>query len=122
MIDGFETYSPELTEEDKKVAQWIARGIERRVGKDRAITNKEMRERLKERNIQLSGPKVRKIVQYIRVSGLVPLLMATSEGYCVARDLEEFDQYLESFRQRTRSMEYTLQQLKIQRAYASSST
>ena len=46
--------------------------------------------------VKVDGPRIRKIINHIRLNGLVPGLMATSEGYYIATTPEELDEYMKA--------------------------
>ena len=100
MINGFEDETCPLNEAEMVIARRISKGLGRRVGSDNAITATEIMKAMDGTRPKLSGARVRKIVNYIRMSGMVPRLMATSKGYYVSNDREELLSYVESLRQR----------------------
>lgn len=53
--------------------------------------------------IKMSGPRLRKCCNYIRVNGLLPLI-ATSTGYYVSYDKEVVKEQIQSLRQRANSI------------------
>ena len=54
----------------------------------------------KERGKVMTGPRIRKIVHYIRVQHLVRNLMASSKGYYIETDRSKILEYKESLRRR----------------------
>lgn len=50
-----------------------------------------------------TGPRMRKIIHYIRVKNLVKNLIATSDGYYKTQDLKEIENYIKSCRERANS-------------------
>lgn len=109
MIPGFEEYTADVKSSEIETINLIARSLEKRVGVKNAITNAEMRKGLYfHSGINLSSPKIRKYIQYIRAYKLVPMLCASSNGYWVAKDNEEWIKYREAFRSRVNSMKFTL--------------
>lgn len=99
MLTGFEEYTEDLTLDEKIQAQGMVKGFENHVGKDSAITNKQIREALALRGEVIADAKIRKYVSYIRINYL-PHLCATSKGYYLAETREELRSYLESSWQR----------------------
>lgn len=99
MLTNFEEYTEDLTLEEKCQAQKLVKGFENHVGKDNAITNKQIREAMALRGEVIADPKMRKYVSYIRINYL-PNLCATSKGYFLAETREELREYLESSWQR----------------------
>lgn len=100
MIKGFEEQTQPLTEyEEKILTPVVARGLERKIGSDSAVTNSYIVDRLRPR-YKVDGPRLRKVINHIRVNGIVPGLIATKTGYYVATTAEEIDSYAESLKGR----------------------
>lgn len=51
----------------------------------------------------ISGPRMRKVIHYIRVKGLIIDLIATSNGYFRSNDSNEIANFIKSCRQRANS-------------------
>lgn len=98
MIQGFETYTAELTaHEQEHILPLLVRGLSLRHGQDNAISNKEIVSRLNARyHLGLTNARVRKIINHIRVNDLLPGLIATSRGYYIATSEKEITDYEES--------------------------
>lgn len=107
---GFEDITVALTPEEIRIANIIARRFNNRPkGRKNAATNVGIRKVIKDYvGETLSGPKMRRIIQYIRSENLVPRLCATSNGYFVAENDKEWNDWKTSMKQRIRQMEYTL--------------
>jgi arginine repressor len=108
MITGFEEYTIDVQESELRTVNLIAKSISLRVGEENAITNSEIRKKLLERDIEVSDAKIRKFIQYIRVNKLCTMLCASKKGYYTASSEEDWIKYRESFRERVRSMQFTL--------------
>ena len=109
MINGFEEFTADINDSELEVINLIAKGLNARVGKHRAINNAEMRVLLyKNKGITINDAKLRRYIQYIRAYRLVSMLCASKKGYWVAATKEEWIQYREGFRSRMRSMNFTL--------------
>lgn len=112
MLKGFEDLykkvDAEIDESDTPNVSLIVSGLQNKIGKDKAITNKQMREALKKRGINLHPIKMRKIIQYIRVHNMVPMLCASSKGYYRAETEEEFFSWLDSAEQRASMQLFTV--------------
>ena len=80
MIINFEDYTHELTEEEKKAVPRIIKGMYNRYGERNAITNRRICELLKKEGYKLSGPRVRKIFNFIRSEGIIRNIVTTSKG------------------------------------------
>ena len=108
MINNFEDITKELSGDEKRVLPIIVNGLKNCIGKQKSYSNKKIKGALLEKyNIKLSGPRLRKIIQYIRVKDLVPCLIATSRGYYVSDDMNEVREYCESLQQRINSIKQT---------------
>jgi hypothetical protein len=101
MIRNFETQTEPLTLEERELLPKFIRGLRTKIGKSNAITNKQIRTAFAEKeNTKISDTRVRKIINHIRITGLVPYLCATSNGYYVAETHEEIYDYLKSLHER----------------------
>lgn len=100
MINGFEELTQPLTEQEKKLVPLIIKGFYNRWGKENSVTNKIICERLGVVGYKISDARIRKLINFIRVSGIIPDLIATSKGYYRTKDSQELHDYIESIRQR----------------------
>ena len=115
MINGFKTQTQELSEyERREVLPRVIKGLKTKVGVENAVTNKTMVEGLKKLGIKTSGPRMRKIIHEIRITGEIPYLIATSKGYYITRDKSELLNYIESLEQRAASIRAIACQLEYQ--------
>lgn len=106
MLKGFEDYTGPLNDfERTSVLPRTASILSFCVGPDKALTNKELRERLlAEFNIRVTDPRVRAVINEIRTSDIVPYLVASSKGYYVATSVEEVEDYARTLDSRIREM------------------
>ena len=106
MILGFEPQTEPLTEYEKSVLlPAIQKGLENKVGKENAITNHRMCKGLREHGYkQISEPRIRKIINHIRVTGIIRNLVASNLGYWIEDDIKLRKDYITSVRQRAESM------------------
>jgi len=95
MLKGFERETHELTADEMEKVTPIIKGLQNKVGKDKAVTSTKICEAM-----DLSGPRLRKIINHIRNYNLVPALCGSSQGYYVAKDMKELEDYLISLKQR----------------------
>jgi len=108
MIPGFEEFTEDVTSSELEAINMIANGLNARVGVVNAITNAEARKMLYiNKGVNVSDPKFRKFIQYIRAYNLCPMLCASSKGYWIAKDREEYIKYREAFSSRVRAMKFT---------------
>lgn len=98
MIQGFQEQTEPLTEyEETQLLPQIVRGLQLKVGKANAVTNGAIVKGMKANlNLRTTEPRVRKIINHIRVHDLVPCLIATSQGYYIAESEQELKEYEES--------------------------
>lgn len=98
MIVTFEDFTVELSESRKAVAKQVADYFNNSAkGKISALTNREISNRF---DSSMHSAHVRKLIQYIRLNGMVKNLIATSDGYYVSSDENEIQTYKKSLRQR----------------------
>lgn len=129
MIEGFDDYTCELGGVEEELLPLIVASLKKHDCKSKAITNQKMREGLKlwlnnrllsmvpeddedEKSARLkvyengiSDARMRKIIHYIQLNGLLPgLVSAGTKGYYVTKDIEEIKRYVESLRARCNSI------------------
>ena len=109
MLKGYENINFELCEDDLKWIGPFKKALERRIGKENAVTNKEIQEKT-----GLSSQKVHKIIQHLRVNNLVAGICSNGRGYYIAKNMHELDECLDSLRQRIFSQMKTLHCLEKQ--------
>ena len=109
MLKGYENITYELTDEELKLVEPIIKGLEVRIGKETAVTNKEI-----QKAMNLSSARVHKIIQYIRINNLLNGICSSGNGYFIAKDIEELDECLISLRQRIYTQMKTLHCLERQ--------
>ncbi|MCF8430269.1 MAG: hypothetical protein K9G64_09070 [Bacteroidia bacterium] len=82
----------------------MVKGLSTKIGQDNAITNSKIRSRLKDKELDISDSRIRKIINYIRVNKLIVNLLATSKGYFISNDPNEISRYKESLIARANSI------------------
>lgn len=101
MISGFNKQTAPLCEyEREKVLPIMVKCLERHIDKDKAITNAQMCQKMKEYGYSITETRVRKIINHIRNNDLVKCLKASSKGYYVATDKRDMQEYIESLDER----------------------
>ena len=70
--------------------------LQNKVGKENAVTNCYMVEKMQEHGYKISEARVRKIINYIRIHGLIDRLMASNKGYYITEDENEMSNYIQS--------------------------
>jgi hypothetical protein len=101
MITNFEEETHDLTTHEKDVLlPLMVKGLKNKVGKENAVTSKQIIRGFKNSGYSMDGPRVRKLVNYIRVKSLIPCLMATNKGYHITNDKAELESFLKSLDER----------------------
>lgn len=110
MIDLFQEYTYKITEYEKEVVLPILfKGLQKKIGKEKAVTNKKIQEGLLDKyKIKITGPRVRKLISILRYEAM-PDLMATSKGYYIATEPEELQRWIKSLDHRERQIATTRQ-------------
>lgn len=115
MINGFEIRTKELTEyEIWNILPKISKGLLLKIGVKNAVKNRHICNVFKKNGFKTSPPRLRKIIQYIRIHGFVECLVSSSKGYWVAETKEECELHIESFNQRIDTMTKTRDALEYQ--------
>jgi hypothetical protein len=105
MIEGFEEITYELKPAELEAVPVFIRGFSKKLGKENAISAREICASLHDRYPWISEPRVRKIVNYIRNTGQLPGLLACGSGYYVSDDVKEMEAYCRSLSQRINAIE-----------------
>ncbi len=115
MINGFTEYTEQLNEYERDtLLPLIVRGLQTKVGANNAITNKSIVEALTQSGYKgLHGARIRKIINYIRIQGLINNLVASSKGYWIEQDIEERRKYVSGVKSRAKSMLASLNNIEI---------
>lgn len=101
MINGFYEETKPLTEyEEKTLLPVMVKCLQRHIGIEAAISNRAMCEALEGKGYSTSETRIRKVINYIRVNGLVDCLVACSKGYYVASTRAEVQAHISSLQGR----------------------
>lgn len=101
MLNGFENETAPLTDYERNaLLPVIICGLQSKFGKESAVKNGYIVKALRAQGYELTEARVRKIINHIRVNGLVIGLIATSEGYYIAKTRKELSDYVNSLRGR----------------------
>ena len=104
-ITGFEKQTHELTAYEMTVIlPKVVKQLKTKIGRKNAVTNKHVCEKFVEYGYQLTPPRFRKIINHIRINGLISLLVSSSKGYYIATSRSECERYIESLDQRINSI------------------
>lgn len=115
MIEGFEKQTKELTDYERNILLPImCKCFKNHQGKENAITNSLICEKMTAKGYDVSEVRVRKIINQIRTYHLVPRLMATNQGYYITDDPAELNTYLQSLIGRRNAIQEVIDAVKIQ--------
>lgn len=105
MIHGFEEVTQSLSEKERAIAEDIGRGLRLRIGEEQAITSTQIIDSYQaKRGVKLSGPRLRKIINYLRVTKRVKNLVASEKGYYVETDPQKIEAYRQGLQSRIDAM------------------
>jgi hypothetical protein len=117
MLKGFENETSQLSDYERSILPAFVKGFSTKMGKDNAIKNKEICAAMKSLGYDVNDARIRKIVNHIRANHLCPVLLASSKGYWVSKDVNEVSDWLESMDGRIMAMTATrnavLEELKV---------
>ena len=113
MVTNFEFETAPLNEEEEKMAILMEEAFNsRKPGKEFAIRNVDIADALSTRGFKApSEPRVRKIINHLRIHNKVPCLAATSSGYFVAETAEESASFIKSLKERRDAIDHVLQEM-----------
>ena len=105
MLINFESITKDITAKERvEILPLVVQLLRGKVGKERAVKNKQLIKWLKSQDVKTNEVKIRKIIHIIHIEGLVKRLIATSRGYFVTTDINEYKKYIESREQRERNI------------------
>ena len=111
MIDGFESITYDLTEEELGLVPIVLGGLKKRTTSDDAIHGKDICQKMTDAGYKMTEPRLRKITNYIRSNGLAPVI-ATSKGYYVSHNSGELCTQIASLEQRRNAIDQAIKGLK----------
>lgn len=102
MVKNFEEYTAHLSPYELEMLVPVLKNeLRTHVGAKNAIRNKELCAMMDMKGYQgMREARVRKCINYIRMNGLVPNLVANSNGYYCATSIKEVEKYLDSLKER----------------------
>lgn len=109
MLTLFEQITVEINSVEKeKILPIVITILEDKIGIENRITNAKMREQIEfQTGIKVHDSRLRKIIQYIRVNGLLDCVLGGGKGYWLAKDWHEVEQSVESQDQRINAQTVT---------------
>jgi hypothetical protein len=107
MINNFEDFTEELTPDELKLVAPLMTGLRTKT-KENTIKAPKIVKAMnifaqKNGLIKITEPRLRKLVNHIRVKGILPII-ATSQGYYVSYDKQEILDQINSLTQRANSI------------------
>ena len=104
MITNFTHITHELTPDEMAILPLVIAGLKTH-SKANPIKEPEIVQAFNSKGfaVNLTGARLRKLVNHIRTNGMLPLI-ATSQGYYVSHDKEDIENQINSLRQRARSI------------------
>jgi len=100
MINGFEEETAPLTEDELAMVPKFINGFRNKIGEGNAVTSTTIIDKMEQLGYKMSGPRVRKIINHIRVNKLMQNLVATSRGYYIENDPEKVMAYVAGLKAR----------------------
>lgn len=100
MITGFERETHKLTDYECEMIRPMINGLLQHIGKDNAVTSTQMIAGMKTHGFKINPPRVRKLINFIRVTNRLKNVIATSHGYYISTKQTEIDNYKKSLDER----------------------
>ena len=101
MVSGWEIETQPLTKEELEVASHLGHCFNKHfVGKQNSRTSKQICDFYKSQGYKMTGARVRKIINHLRTTNAVPLLLASSQGYYRSTDQEDVMRFIRSLTER----------------------
>ena len=95
MLKGFEKLTEELNEYELSIVPNIVKGIGARSGKENAVNSEKICKKM-----NITPVRLRKIIHFIRINGLLYGLCSSSKGYYTAKGLNELEDCITSLKQK----------------------
>lgn len=100
-LKGFDTETAPLTTEERNILlPFLVSKLRNNVGKNNSVTSTRIIAGFKAAGHTLTSPRLRKLIHHARTEGLLPTLIATSNGYYMALSWTELQDYANSLRGR----------------------
>ena len=115
MITGWEIETQPLTKEELEVASHLGDCFKKHfVGKENIRTSKQICDFYKSQGYKMTGARVRKIINHLRTTNAVPLLLASSKGYYRSTDPEDALRFIRSLTERMEAIQVVKSSIKTQ--------
>lgn len=116
MIKGFSEETAPLSEKELTLLPVFIHSLRKHIGKDKAVTSTAIASGLKNAGYgNVSGARIRKIINHIRTNHLVQCLVSSSNGYYICNSAEEIQSYIESLEERCSSIMAVARALQCQK-------
>ena len=115
MIQGFKQTAPLNEYERGTLLPLIIRGLRTKIGAASVISGSEIVRKMRECGYKLDGPRLRKIINHIRTSDIIPGLVSNAQGYFVATTASENDERIVSLQGRVDATQAIIRALQRQR-------
>ena len=93
----FEPETSKLSEyEMDELMPVMVKCLQNKVGKENAVSNRFMVEKMQEHGYDISEVRVRKIINYVRTKAIIECLIASNKGYYITTDKNEMWNYTQS--------------------------
>jgi hypothetical protein len=105
MITNFEKETCPLTDDEKNFVQLVIQGLSTKT-KDNPVKSDVICEKLNEKynfGCKMTGARLRKITNFIRSEGILPVI-ATSNGYYCSYDKREIEDQIKSLYERAEAI------------------
>jgi hypothetical protein len=111
MVEGFELETAPLTDDEKKLVPIIINGLAKCDEESKALHGKVICEKVTLKyGIKLTEPRLRKITNFIRSEGIIPII-ATSKGYYTSKDKDVILKQIASLEQRRDAIDVAIKGL-----------
>ena len=99
-ITGFDKETKPLNAFEKELLPGMIKGLRTKWGKENAISARQIIQAYRAQDIKISGARVRKMINYIRIKRLVTKLISSNRGYYRATKKKEILLYQRSLQER----------------------
>jgi hypothetical protein len=104
-ISALKTVTKVTSMDKVRIVPFVVKKLKAANSKNRMVSGPEIKNSIyKHQGIKINAGKLRVIIHYIRVNGLVKCLLATQQGYFITKDTLEMQVYLKSLNKRIRQI------------------
>ncbi len=98
-----------MTNYETDLVEKLIKGLSPKIGRNKAVTSTVIC-----KSLNIVGPRLRKLINFIRITNQLPGLCSSSKGYFVAENIGELDDYIISLKQRIKSQVEVLNSIERQ--------